>query len=115
MALKFGRFWNCIIGVITPYLVADRADSARLGSNVFFMWGGLCCISFLFAYFLVPETKGLTLEQVDKMLEESTPRTSRKWKPHSTFASEMHLGEKHLEIPVGAESVVPKTETAQTV
>ncbi|KAJ4984905.1 MFS monosaccharide transporter [Stagonosporopsis vannaccii] len=105
-------FWNCIIGVITPYLVADRDDSARLGSNVFFMWGGLCCISFLFAFFLVPETKGLTLEQVDKMLEETTPRTSRKWKPHSTFASEMHLGEKHLEIPVGTENVAAKTETS---
>lgn len=110
--LNFHRFWNCIIGVITPYLVADRADSARLGSNVFFMWGGLCCISFLFAYFLVPETKGLTLEQVDKMLEETTPRTSRKWKPHSTFAAEMHLGEKHLEIPVGTENVNTKTETS---
>ena len=115
MSLIFCRFWNCIIGVITPYLVADRDDSARLGSNVFFMWGGLCCISFIFAYFLVPETKGLTLEQVDKMLEESTPRTSRKWKPHSTFASEMHLGEKHAELPVGTESVPPKTETTQTV
>lgn len=38
-------FWNCIIGVITPYLVADQPHSAKLGSNVFFMWGGLCCIS----------------------------------------------------------------------
>lgn len=38
-------FWNCIIGVITPYLVSDNADSANLGSNVFFMWGGLCCVS----------------------------------------------------------------------
>jgi MFS family permease len=47
-------FWNCIIGVITPYLVN------ALGSNVFFMWGGLCCVSFLFAYFFVPETKGLS-------------------------------------------------------
>lgn len=101
-------FWNCIIGIITPYLVADREDSARLGSNVFFLWGSLCCISFLFAYFFVPETKGLTLEQVDKMLEESTPRTSRKWKPHSTFAGEMNLAEKHLEIPV--ENVATKTE-----
>ncbi|KAF2257718.1 high affinity glucose transporter RGT2 [Lojkania enalia] len=103
-------FWNCIIGVITPYLVADQEHSARLGSNVFFMWGGLCCISFLFAYFLVPETKGLTLEQVDKMLEESTPRTSRKWKPHSTFAGEMRLAEKNIEVPIGVETVEPKTE-----
>lgn len=63
----------------------------------------------LFAYFLVPETKGLTLEQVDKMLEESTPRTSRKWKPHSTFASEMHLGEKHIEIPL--ENVAVKNDS----
>lgn len=38
-------FWNCIIGVMTPYLVADQAHSAKMGSNVFFMWGGLCCIS----------------------------------------------------------------------
>lgn len=105
-------FWNCIISVITPYLVADRPDSARLGSNVFFLWGSLCCLSFLFAYFFVPETKGLTLEQVDKMLEESTPRTSRKWKPHSTFAAEMHLGEKGLEIPLAnVAGGAAKTET----
>jgi hypothetical protein len=73
------------------------------------MWGGLCCISFLFAYFFVPETKGLTLEQVDKMLEETTPRTSRKWKPHGTFAAEMHLDQKHIEIPL--ENVGAKNET----
>jgi sugar porter (SP) family MFS transporter len=106
-------FWNCIIAVITPYLVGDEKHSARLGSNVFFMWGGLCVISFLFAYFFVPETKGLTLEQVDKMMEESTPRTSRKWKPHSTFAAEMHLAEKGIEVPVATETVSdPKTTSA---
>ncbi len=62
------------------------------------MWGSLCIISVLFAYFLVPETKGLSLEQVDKMLEEVTPRKSRSWVPHSTFASEMGLAEKGLHI-----------------
>ena len=52
----------------------------------------------LFAYFLVPETKGLSLEQVDRMLEEVTPRKSRGWVPHSTFAAEMGLVEKGVQI-----------------
>ena len=69
------------------------------------MWGGLCCVSWVFTYFLVPETKGLSLEQVDKMLEETTPRTSAKWVPHSTFAEEMNLAEKRLSIPYATEQV----------
>lgn len=38
-------FWNCIIGVINPYLVSDQPHSAKMGSHIFFMWGGLCFIS----------------------------------------------------------------------
>ncbi|KAL5346592.1 hypothetical protein ACLOAV_008299 [Pseudogymnoascus australis] len=91
-------FWNCIIAVIAPYLVGTEKGQANLGAKIFLMWGALCCISLAFAYFLVPETKGLSLEQVDKMLEETTPRTSNKWVPHSTFAAEMHLAEKGITI-----------------
>jgi hypothetical protein len=29
----------------------------------------------------------LSLEQVDKMMEETSPRTSSKWRPRETFAS----------------------------
>jgi hypothetical protein len=64
---------------------------ANLSTNIFFMWGSLCIVSVLFAFFLVPETKGLSLEQVDRMMEEVTPRKSRGWVPHSTFAAEMGL------------------------
>jgi hypothetical protein len=67
-------------------------NRGNLKSSVFFIWGGLCTCAFIYAYFLVPETKGLTLEQVDKMLEESTPRTSARWKPTTTFASAMSSG-----------------------
>lgn len=77
--------WNTIIAVITPYMV--NPDQANLRSSVFFIWGGLCTCAFVYAYFLVPETKGLSLEQVDKMMEECTPRTSSKWRPHETYAS----------------------------
>jgi len=93
-------------GVIVPYMV-DPAYG-NLGSKVFFIWGGLCGCSIFWAYFFVPETRGLTLEQVDKMMgectlcifkhrqstwltsnlcytEEVTARKSGAWKPHDNF------------------------------
>ncbi|PYH89052.1 high affinity monosaccharide transporter [Aspergillus ellipticus CBS 707.79] len=79
--------WNCIIAVITPYMV-DK-DKGDLKAKVFFIWGSLCACAFVYTYFLIPETKGLTLEQVDKMMEETTPRTSAGWQPHGTFSAEM--------------------------
>ncbi|KAF8838718.1 putative high affinity glucose transporter [Paxillus ammoniavirescens] len=78
--------WNTIITVITPYMV--NQDEGNLRSSVFFIWGSLCTCAFVYAYFLISETKGLTLEQVDRMLEETTPRTSSKWRPKTTYASE---------------------------
>ncbi len=91
--------------MITPYLVGTGHGDANLGSNIFFMWGGLCCVSLAFAYFLVPETKGLSLEQIDKMLEESNPRTSAKWRPTTTFASEMDMAHKNVEVPLEVEHI----------
>ncbi|KAI1069461.1 hypothetical protein LB507_008657 [Fusarium sp. FIESC RH6] len=88
--------WNTIIAVITPYMVGE--NRGNLKSSVFFVWGGLCTCAFVYTYFLVPETKGLSLEQVDKMMEETTPRTSAKWRPHETFAN------------AGDVKIVPKTE-----
>ncbi|KAF8549115.1 general substrate transporter [Imleria badia] len=78
--------WNTIIAVITPYMV--NPDAGYLRSSVFFIWGSLCTCAFIYAYFLIPETKGLTLEQIDRMLEETTPRTSVGWVPKSTYSEE---------------------------
>lgn len=74
---------------------------ANLGAKVFFLWGSLCCLSVAFAYFFVPEMKGLSLEQIDRMLEETTPRKSGKWKPHSTFAEDMGMTEKGMVLETG--------------
>ncbi|CEJ79814.1 Putative General substrate transporter [[Torrubiella] hemipterigena] len=87
--------WNTIIAVITPYMVGE--DKGNLKSKVFFIWGTLCTCAFVYTYFLVPETKGLSLEQVDKMMEETTPRTSAKWKPTTTFANANYLDEKAIQ------------------
>ncbi|GAA5897306.1 hypothetical protein JCM8208_003783 [Rhodotorula glutinis] len=78
--------WNTIIAVITPYMVGS--DRGNLRSSVFFVWGGLCSCAFVYAYFLVPETKGLSLEQVDQLFAETTPRKSSRWRPTRTYAAE---------------------------
>lgn len=67
-----------------------------MGPKVFWLWGGLCTCCLVYSYFLIPETKGLTLEQVDRMLEETSPRTSSKWVPHSTYAAEMGMTDKAM-------------------
>ncbi|KAJ7856624.1 general substrate transporter [Mycena leptocephala] len=85
MSTASNWFWNCIIGVITPYFVS--ADKLNLGPKVFFIWGSTAMLSTAFAYFFVSETKGLSLEQVDQMLVETSPRTSSGWKPHQTWAA----------------------------
>jgi hypothetical protein len=72
------------------------ADKADLKSKIFFMWGSLCFCCIIYTYFLVPETKGLTLEQVDRMMDEVSPRKSAAWKPTTTYAGELNRmdGEK---------------------
>ncbi|KAI0393418.1 putative transporter [Xylariaceae sp. FL0594] len=80
-------FWNFIIAFITPYMVDPVSQGgADLGSRVFFIWGSLCFLALVYTYYLVPETRGLTLEQIDKMLAETTARGSSKWYPSSTYA-----------------------------
>lgn len=74
--------WNFVLAVITPAMVDE--DKGNLREKVFFVWGTLCAFCFVYAYMLVPETRGLTLEQVDRMLEECSPRTSAKWRPDTS-------------------------------
>ncbi|KAH8652119.1 general substrate transporter [Xylariales sp. PMI_506] len=86
LSVSSNWLWNTIIAVITPYMVGST--EGNLQSSVFFVWGGLCSCALVYTYYLVPETKGLTLEQVDRMMDETTPRLSAKWVPTTTFAAE---------------------------
>jgi len=78
-------------------------DRDNLGAKVFFLWGSLCTVAMVYAWLLIPETKGLSLEQVDRMFEETVPWTSAKWKPHSTFAEDVGL--KHIDSGTEADAI----------
>jgi len=68
--------WSFGLGYATPYLVNKEPGSLGLGVKVFFIWGGMCAGCFIFTYFCIPETKGLSLEQVDVLYQNTTPMRS---------------------------------------
>lgn len=82
MSMSTASNWllNFGIGYATPYLVDDVPGSAGLGSKVFFIWSGCCFLCFAFTFFLIPETKGLSLEQVDILYRNSSIVHSNKFR-----------------------------------
>lgn len=76
-----------------------------LGVKVFFVWGSLCAMCSLFAFFMVPETKGLTLEQVDRMMEEVSARRSGKWRSREDWARDLSgMGEQPTSVQMQPKS-----------
>ncbi|KAF9006084.1 MFS monosaccharide transporter [Cyathus striatus] len=72
--------WNFGIGYATPFLVNVGPGSAGLGSKVFFIWGSTCFCCIIFTYLCIPETKGLSLEQIDLMYSHTTPVKSLEYR-----------------------------------
>ena len=76
---------NWAIAYSTPYMV--DADHANLQSKVFFIWGSFCFVCIAFVYFMIYETKGLTLEEVDELYSiVSQARLSAKFRPAVKFS-----------------------------
>jgi hypothetical protein len=106
---------NWALGYSTPYLVNYGPGNANLQSKIFFIWSGCCFLCIVFVYFMIYETKGLTLEEVDELYSEVTAaRKSVGWTPSITFTqirdagamkdSEKHVSEKHEENYVAHEA-----------
>ncbi|KAF3991928.1 hypothetical protein FT663_02487 [Candidozyma haemuli var. vulneris] len=69
IAITVATNWlvNFVFAFITPYLIDTGQHTAALGNRIFFIWGGLNALGIVFVYFMVYETKGLKLEEVDFM------------------------------------------------
>ncbi|CAO1625109.1 unnamed protein product [Parajaminaea phylloscopi] len=67
-------FWNFMLGYFSPKIAAD------LGPYIMLIFFGLLCCSFIYVFFFIPETKGLSLEQVDEMYESGA--ANKPWKTY---------------------------------
>ncbi|KAH9817278.1 hypothetical protein DFH28DRAFT_1124679 [Melampsora americana] len=93
MAMSTASNWavNFLMGFITPYLVDEGAGKAGLGVKVFWLWAACCLSCIIFCFFLIPETKGLSLEQVELLYVNSTILKSNSYR-REMIANNMHEG-----------------------
>jgi sugar porter (SP) family MFS transporter len=101
--------WNFGIGYATPYLVNTGPGNAGLQAKVFFVWGSTCACCVIFAFFCIPETKGLSLEQIDLLYQNSTPITS------VSYRRELLANDVHISDVKGGAHHVDEKETSEKV
>ena len=102
LAVASNWLWNFGIGYATPYLVDKTTrgptgiNAAGLGVKVFFIWGSTCAGCLIFAYFCIPETKGLSLEQIDLLYRESSIIGSNEYRAQMLAQNETFTHHKSI-------------------
>lgn len=73
VALSTATNWLCnfIVGVATPPMIEN------LGFGTYIFFGSFCLIAGFWALFLVPETKGKTLEQMDDLFKDTAAQEEK--------------------------------------
>ncbi|KAI5276718.1 quinate permease [Aureobasidium subglaciale] len=59
-------FWNFIVSRFTPQMFLSMGPS---GCGVYFFFASMMLASIVFVYFLIPETKSVPLESMDRLFE----------------------------------------------
>ncbi|KAG1742746.1 general substrate transporter [Suillus paluster] len=69
-------FWNFMLSFFSPRIVA------RIGPMIMLIFFGMLIFGYIYVYFAIPETKGLTLEEVDELYRSGIPPwRSVGWRP----------------------------------
>ncbi|KAH0837886.1 general substrate transporter [Lanmaoa asiatica] len=68
--------WNFLLSFFAPRIVA------KIGPLILLIFFGMLVFGYVYVYFAIPETKGLSLEEVDEMYRAGVkPWRSSEWKP----------------------------------
>ncbi|KAI0783335.1 general substrate transporter [Abortiporus biennis] len=81
--------WNFLLSFFAPRIAND------IGPLILLIFFGMLVFGFVYVYFFIPETKGLSLEEVDEMYRSGVrPWNSASWRPSEKHIHE-DLDEKH--------------------
>lgn len=82
--------WNFLLSFFSPRIADD------IGPLILLIFAGMLVFGFFYVWLFIPETKGLSLEEVDEMYRAKVlPWRSSEWRP-----SEKHVHEKVPEVRV---------------
>lgn len=78
-------FWNFLISRFTPQMLA------QMEYGTYFFFASLMVLAAFFVFFLIPETKGVPLEVMDRLFD-SRPV----WRAHEQVIARLHEDEQHF-------------------
>lgn len=96
-------FWNFMVSRFTPQMFAT------MGYGVYFFFAALMICSVAFVYFLMPETKNIPLEGIDRLFD----RRLKAREAHSIVWKELAEEEEALRIGLTSGSIEKDTATAE--
>ncbi|GAB1743203.1 hypothetical protein NU219Hw_g9059t1 [Hortaea werneckii] len=68
-------FWNFIIARFTPQMFSNMGPS---GCGVYYFFASMMILSIIWVWFLMPETKGIPLESMDRLFQVRPARKAHK-------------------------------------
>ncbi|RSH78798.1 uncharacterized protein EHS24_001707 [Apiotrichum porosum] len=69
-------FWNFMLSYFSPLIAAD------IGPLILLVFCGVLIVAFFYVFFMIPETRGISLEEVDELYRSKIPAwRSGSWKP----------------------------------
>ena len=78
--------WNFLLSFFAPRI------AEKIGPLILLIFFGMLVFGFIYVYLFIPETKGLSLEEVDEMYRSGVkPWNSSGWRP-----SEKHIHDKDM-------------------
>ncbi|TFK25914.1 sugar transporter [Coprinopsis marcescibilis] len=70
-------FWNFLLSFFAPRI------AEKIGPLILMIFFGMLLFGYVYVFLFIPETKGLTLEEVDELYRAGIrPWRSASWKPH---------------------------------
>ncbi|CAI7657198.1 unnamed protein product [Penicillium pancosmium] len=103
LAWNVYNIFKIINGVLTPYMINPTAWNWQAKAG--FFWGGLCLLSFIWAFFRLPETRNRTYAELDILFERKVGARKFAITSVDLFSQKIHVASQEELRGAGEKSI----------